>query len=250
MNNSVLCEKSILAQQAIEVFQQLLDSWSISPNIHFELEGTCAENSSHQKNINFNQINKQLCRLGVFGEVKDEYWKNQWEYVSLFKGQSPLKEAQDLAMAIAILPQLFKQQGFEKTYIKPVSWSGDNKRLLSGGKNVFSAESKSVHIPNAIQINISAKTENGTNLIPKDGFGETLQNSLLKSSYHCCLLFLPEEEAFQRLQLKSRFSLDEELSSPCDISGGHQGSIALYKELGKHNQPMGQTPLLLSLIHI
>jgi hypothetical protein len=55
---------------------------------------------------------------------------------------------------------------------------------------------------------------------------------------------LPEEEAFERLALKSKYGLAAELCSPIDISGGHQGSIALYKKVGKHNQAMGEEPLL------
>ncbi|MDX2368873.1 MAG: hypothetical protein QNK36_10775, partial [Colwellia sp.] len=44
--------------------------------------------------------------------------------------------------------------------------------------------------------------------------------------------------------LKTQYGLAQELCSPVDISGGHQGSIALYKKLGKHNQNMGEEPLL------
>ena len=58
------------------------------------------------------------------------------------------------------------------------------------------------------------------------------------------MIYLPEEEAFERLALKSKYGLAAELCSPIDISGGHQGSIALYKEVGKHNQAMGEEPLL------
>jgi hypothetical protein len=66
---------------------------------------------------------------------------------------------------------------------------------------------------------------------------------LLVNSYACCLLFLPEEDAFKRLALRQDYGLDAELSSPVVLSGGHQGSIALYKEIGKHNQVMGLEPL-------
>ena len=245
MTQKYEAKQTQLAREAILCFQRLLSKWNITPFVHFELEGTCSPSTTTKLEIDYDQINNQLKRLGILGKVKDEYWQHQWEYVSLFEGQSPLEEAEYLSKAISLLPSLFKHIGFKETHIRPVIWSGDNKRLLSGGKNVFSAETKSMHIPNAIQLNISAQDAEGTNLIPQNGFGEVLQQSFLKTSYHCCLLFLPEEEAFQRLQLKSDYALSNELSSPSDISGGHQGSIALYKKLGKHNQPMGEKPLLL-----
>jgi len=84
----------------------------------------------------------------------------------------------------------------------------------------------------------------GSNLIAKGNFGEYLQSCFLRTSLECCLLYLPEEAAFERLALKTRYGLTQELCSPADISGGHQGSVALYKKLGKHNQNMGEEPLL------
>ena len=173
-----------------------------------------------------------------------EYWSNQWEYISLFNGQSPLKEAENLTLAIQKIPELLLKQGIKNTLIKPVVWSGDSGKLALGSKNIFTNESRSVHIPNAIQMNVSALNNESKNIIPNSSFGEYLQQCFLETSLSCSLLYLPEEEAFERLLLKDNYGLSDELCSPNDISGGHQGSIALYKKIGKHNQQMGVEPLI------
>ncbi|WP_440873725.1 hypothetical protein [Thalassotalea sp. PLHSN55] len=244
---------ALLAQQAIKAFEQYFAQMHIKPVVHFELEGAYQPikigGKSQHNSLNFTQINQQLANLNIDGELKPEYWQNQWEYVSLFNGQSPLTEANNLAKAIKVLPTLFQQQGINSILIKPVIWSGDQSRLFTGSQSIFSADQQAVHIPNAVQINISAQNQHGENIIPHTNFGEILQQRLIATSYSCCLLFLPEEEAFERLRLKNTFQLDAELCSPNNISGGHQGSIALYKELGKHNQPMGQVPLVYDSNH-
>ncbi len=234
-----------LAIDAIKLLQTYIDHLGYSASIHFELEGCF---SSDDKNavstFDYQYLSQQLKSLNIDGQVIPEYWSNQWEYVSLFNGQSPLKEAQNLTLAIKELPALFASQGIDKTFIKPVVWSGDSGKLAFGSKNIFTNEQRAVHIPNAIQMNVSARDSLGENIIPKRGFGECLQRHFLKSSLSCCLLFLPEEDAYERLLLKDKYGLADELCSPNDISGGHQGSIALYKKLGKHNQKMGITPLV------
>ena len=131
-----------------------------------------------------------------------------------------------------------------ETLIQPVVWAGDRGKLMSGSSEIFTNDTRSVHIPNAVQLNVSVLDRNGNNLIAEEGFGEYLQHCFLRTSLACCLLYLPEEAAFERLALKTRYGLAQELCSPVDISGGHQGSIALYKKLGKHNQNMGEEPLL------
>jgi hypothetical protein len=125
-----------------------------------------------------------------------------------------------------------------------VVWSGDKGQLALDCNHVFNENKRAVHIPNAIQINISAKNNAGENIIPNHYFGEYLQQCFLATSRNCCLLYMPEEDAFERLVLKSKYGLANELCSPNDISGGHQGSIALYKKWGKHNQKMGLKPLV------
>ncbi len=234
-----------LSTRIILLLQRYIAHLGFTPLIHFELEGVCRfSQSSSQKSINFSVINRRLQQVGIEGTLVPEYWQHQWEYVSDFSGQSPLKEAHNLAYVIAHLPKWFAEQGIKETLIKPVIWSGDRGKLAQGSKNIFTSESRAVHIPNAIQINVSALDNQGQNIICHHRFGEYLQQCFLQTSLACCLLYLPEEEAFERLALKEKYGLADELCSPTGISGGHQGSIALYKKQGKHNQPMGMTPLL------
>jgi hypothetical protein len=236
-----------LAKMAIAVLQQQIASYGYTPRVHFELEGGY-QRSDAKKQINYQAINQALKQLNILGALKPEFWQNQWEYVSDFAHQSPLKEASDFEAATVVLPKLLKRFGASKVFIKPILWEGDQGRLHSGCDNIFTIDKRPVHIPNAVQINISAD-KNGNNVIPYEGFGERLQQKLLDTSYQCCLLYLPEQEGFERLRLKDDFDLDAELSSPHELSGGHQGSIALYKDVGKHNQPMGINPLLLDHRH-
>lgn len=242
MNN---LPKYYLAKQVITLLQDHIALLGYQPLVHFEFEG-CYKfpvNLSSAK-LNFKTINQQLKALNIDGELVAEYWKNQWEYVSNCNGQSPLKEADNLAKIMAKLPLLFSQQGVSETLIKPVVWSGDSGKIAKKGDNIFVNNSRIVHIPNAVQINVSIADVQGYNLVANSDFGEHLQQCFLQTSARCCLLYLPEEEAFDRLDLTTRFGLAEELCSPNDISGGHQGSIALYREIGKHNQAMGVEPLL------
>ena len=236
------------AKLAVEVLQRQLAQRGYKPHVHFELEGGYVPQSSTHRaghdTLDFDTINQVLAGMSIQGQLKPEYWRYQWEYVSVFQGQSPLKVASDLESVIKILPTLLKKNGADEVYIKPVIWNGDRGRLAPDCDSVFSADIKPVHVPNAIQINISAVDMNNENVIPNHGVGERLQRCLLDTSYECSLLYLPEQEAFDRLRLKEQFGLSRELCSPNDLSGGHQGSIALYKEKGKHNQLMGDIPLL------
>lgn len=231
-----------LAEQVIASLQRYIGEKQYRAIIHFELEG-CYQKPANVT-IDYGQINQQLAQLGIDGEVVDEYWNNQWEYVSLFNGQSPLKEAQNLQRVISLLPKLFAAQGVKKTLIKPVIWAGDTGKLAIGCNNIFSGDSRAVHIPNAVQINVSVQDESGNNLLVTGDFALRLQQRFLQTSLAACLIYLPEEEAFERLELKSKYGLAGELCSPVDISGGHQGSIALYRDIGKHNQKMGVEPIL------
>ncbi len=219
-----------------------------SPFVHFELEGGYSPSDQNsaagRETLDYDTINRELADLSIKGRLKPEYWRFQWEYVSTFEGQSPLEVADDLVAALDVLPRLLNKNGAQNILIKPVLWGGDQSRLATECETIFSAKKQTVHVPNAIQINISAVDETEQNVIPNEGLGEDLQRCLLETSRECSLLFLPEQEAFERLQLKDRFGLSRELSSPNDLSGGHQGSIALYKQLGKHNQLMGEIPLL------
>ncbi|ASP46455.1 hypothetical protein [Cognaticolwellia beringensis] len=231
-----------LSEAIIFSLQDYINKRGFRALIHFELEG-CYQKPIGKK-IDYKQVNTQLLALGIDGELVAEYWSNQWEYVSIFNGQSPLKEAQNLHRAIYLLPKLFAEQGVTKTLIKPVVWAGDYGKLAAGCENIFSGEHRAVHIPNAVQINVSVQDLIGNNLLVSSSFAECLQQNFLRTSLACCLIYLPEEEAFERLALKSKYGLAEELCSPVDISGGHQGSIALYRDIGKHNQKMGVEPLI------
>lgn len=232
-----------LAKDVIELLDDYIKTLGFQAVVHFELEGCYQTRTEHLK-LNFSAINHQLERLNIDGELVPEYWRNQWEYVSKFNGQSPLKEAENLTKAIAVIPKLLAKQGIEKTLIQPVVWSGDQGKLAAGCHDIFTDGNRAVHIPNAVQINVSVLNQQGENIIPSDYFGEYLQQCFLETSFACSLIYLPEEDAFERFALKTKYGLAQELCSPNDISGGHQGSIALYKEFGKHNQQMGVEPLL------
>jgi hypothetical protein len=237
-----------LAINAITLVQNYLNRLGYTAQIHFELEGCYRFEHNRDQKLNFSRINQCLRELNIDGEIVCEYWRNQWEYVSLFNGQTPLKEAHNLQKVITKLPQLFQQlygkNSVIETLIQPVVWSGDQGKLIAGSSQIFTNDTRAVHIPNAVQLNVSVLDSRGNNLIAQEGFGEYLQNCFLRTSLECCLLYLPEEAAFERLALKTQYGLAQELCSPVDISGGHQGSIALYKKLGKHNQNMGEEPLL------
>ena len=232
----------MLIQNIIQHLMNVLEEKGFKTLVHFELEGVC-ELGANQHSLDYIGINKKLAKLGIDGELKSEYWKNQWELVSLFNGQSPLKEAQNLAQAMRVLPNIMCQHGAAKVMMEPVSWGADKGRYIQGSGAIFSLDTRFVHIPNAIQMNVSVENRQGENLFAQLGLGEWIQHELLVNSYACCILFLPEEDAFKRLALRQDYGLDAELSSPVVLSGGHQGSIALYKEIGKHNQAMGLEPL-------
>lgn len=235
---------SSLARQAIAIFQEQLTSQGYTPQVHFELEGCCVFPQGQQlTQAHLKSVNQHLRQLNVEAELVEEFWHNQWELVSKFEGQTPLKEAENLALALELLPKLFRQLGANDTLIAPVVWSGDTAQLAAGSKNIFNDGQRAVHIPNAIQINISVLDDCGNNLVASE-FGEILQACLMRTSLSCCLLYMPEHDAYERLLLKSKYGLADELCSPIDISGGHQGSIALYKQHGKHNQSMGVKTLV------
>ncbi|BDX08513.1 hypothetical protein [Planctobacterium marinum] len=232
-----------LLERCIAHCQSLLANWQLTPRVHFELEGMCI--MPRAQILDLRRLNQQLAQQCIPGEVKPEYWPGQWEYVSLLAGQTPLQEARYIARLKQLLPNLMLQQGAQEVLLKPVVWHGSDIRYVAGSSTLFARHSGSVHIPNAIQVNVSVADVNGNNKLPDSGLGEWIQYHLLQNSYACSVLYLPEEEAFQRLKLRTEFGLDAELSSPWELSGGYQGSIALYKEKGKHDQPLNPKPLIL-----
>lgn len=234
-----------LIQQCILACQQQLQQQGFQCKVHFELEGMVSLPS--EKELDFATLDRQLCQLGIPAKIKNEYWPGQWEYVSDMAGQTPLEEAHYLGRAMTLLPKLMRQQGATEVFLDPVVWHGSRQRYAAGSDAIFADQTGSVHVPNAIQINISICDVNGVNLMPDSGVGEWLQYQLLQTSYACALLYLPEFDAFERLTLRTEYGLDTELSSPWELSGGYKGSIALYKEKGKHDQPMGLKTLLIGL---
>lgn len=232
-----------IAKQVIVMLQYYLSEKLYTPAIHFEFEG-CFTSSIPNFKLDYALINKQLAVMGIEGELVAEYWCNQWEYVSKFNHQSPLREAEYLNKAMSVIPKLMSKQEGVQAIIKPVVWGGDSGKMASGSTNIFMANTRAVHIPNAVQINVSVRDNHDYNLMSDKSFGLLLQKCFMRNSYANSLLFLPEEEAYERLSLKSRYGLEQELCSPSDISGGHQGSIAFYQDKGKHNQLMGAEPLI------
>jgi len=234
------------ARLAIGILEAQIEAMGFTPVVHFELEGTYAMNGAkaHRHVLDFDAVNAELAAHPIQGLIKPEFWPCQWEWASQFEGQGPLKTAADLEAAMKIIPVILLRHGCDEVFIRPVMWNGVQGKMAAGSRKIFGPNESPVHIPNSIQVNISALNRQDENAIPENGLGERLQECLLKTSYECCLLYSPEEEAFERLSLKKKYDLALELSSPQDISGGHQGSIALYKELGKHNQKIGETPQL------
>jgi hypothetical protein len=236
--------------QAIELLHAEIRHLGSEPVIQFELEGTYRPHFTGDTALDYKSINQKLRQHGIQGIIKPEYWQFQWEYASEMEGQTPLKAAHDLNWLMKNLPALLHEHGAHEVFIKPVCWGkeGEHQPLLEKDSEKFDL-SKNVHVPNAIQINISATNRQGINALPDCNLGEWLQYHLLETSYECCLLYSPEKEAFSRLSLKQDYGLHEELSSPCDLSGGYQGSIALYKERGKHNQFLGEYDSIKGIYH-
>lgn len=230
-------------QQCILSCEHWLQNQGYSAKVHFELEGMVAFPDGQE--IDFQRLDNELRHYGIAAQIKKEYWPGQWEYVSDMAGQSPLQEARYLYRSMKLLPVLLKQQGASRVFLDPVVWHGSGQRYTHGSDAIFAEQTGTVHVPNAIQINVSVDDHNGKNLMPDSGIGEWLQYQLLQTSYANCLLYLPEADAYERLALRTVYGLDTELSSPWELSGGYQGSIALYKEKGKHDQPMGVKTLLL-----
>ncbi|PHR62850.1 MAG: hypothetical protein COA47_01975 [Robiginitomaculum sp.] len=234
-----------LSKVAIQLLQEDIAAIGLVPIVQFELEGTCLPSSSstaaQEHFLDFPAINHALKQKNIQGKFKPEYWEFQWEWAAAMEGQSPAKAAQDLEDVMTLAPSLLQEYGAKEVWIQPVFWSGNtpNRPLLKKDQSDVSPE-KPVHIPNAIQLNISALNAQGDNALLHNGLGEILQNRLLITSHECCLFFAPEDAAFTRFRLKDEHNLHEELSSPHDLSGGHQGSIAFYQKTDKHAQPIGK----------
>ena len=96
-----------LTIDAITLVQIYLEQLGYTAQIHFELEGCYRFENNIDQKLNFSQINQCLRELNIEGEIVCEYWRNQWEYVSLFNGQTPLKEAHNLQQVITSVNATF-----------------------------------------------------------------------------------------------------------------------------------------------
>ena len=174
-----------LLSNTICLLQRYIAHLGCRAQIHFELEG-CNRLKNSQHKLNFDTINQHLQQMNIDGEIISEYWQNQWEYVSLFNGQSPLKEAQNLHQILNHLPQWFKafysQHGLVDTLIQPVVWSGDKGKLVLGSTQIFSDDSRAVHIPNAIQLNVSILDDKHSQRVPAGMLVQCLHHHTIRAS--------------------------------------------------------------------
>jgi hypothetical protein len=109
MTNNIFHQQSLeplsqsslaLLTKAISLLQTYIENLGYKAQIHFELEGCYRVNNVKQPNskLNFEKINKYLSELSIDGEIVSEYWRNQWEYVSLFNGKHRSKKPQIFIM--------------------------------------------------------------------------------------------------------------------------------------------------------
>jgi hypothetical protein len=104
---------SPICEPVIEHLLKLIAIQGFKPIVHFELEGVYEADTGFNS-LDYHGVNQALRSLNIDGELKTEFWRNQWEYVSLFNGQSALKEAQNLAHAMRVLPSIMQQHGAKK----------------------------------------------------------------------------------------------------------------------------------------
>lgn len=229
---------------AIVTIEADIKRMGFTPVVQFELEGVSKPATDNNPppdthHLDFDSINLELEQQGILGLLKPEYWQNQWEYASIMASQSALKAAQDTNAVISLLPTLLKSHGADAVFIKPVCWDrNSNNRPLLEKDNAKMTEGKAVHIPNSVQINMSAFDHEGNNVLHENGLGEALLECFLHTSYECCLLYCAEREAFARYTLKDQYNLHKELSSPVDISSNHMGGVLFHQDKDKDNKPI------------
>ncbi len=224
------------ARSCLVALHKKFAALNVTPHLHFECEGVLTKSKAP---ISYTHLNHELKTKGILAELKPEFWACQWEYASHFCGQTPVTEADHLAWFMAHHTALFAPYGESK--LMPVFWHGEKHRYQPGFQ-FFAPNVHPVHVPNSVQINVSCSDAEGENLFAYEDLAEQVQHGLLALSGEVAALFLPEPDAFLRLTLRTDFALDSELSSPTVLSGGHQGSVALYRTHGKHNQALGAVP--------
>lgn len=222
INNNLLnniCNYSLM--NCIALIENILGEKDIKSSINIELEGIYLDNKNLQKNSFYQKVNNELKRLEIKGKLKPEFWKNQWEYESDFQIGNIIQTINNYQKFHKNINQIFFPQ---IPNIQPISY----KWQESGGKLI--------HVPNAIQINISL-WKRGYNIISNKNFAFFLQNSLVRNSVDNLLFFIPNQKSLDRLFLKEEHGLEKKLMSPHDISGGNKGSIACYLEKNKKDLP-------------
>lgn len=212
----------------------------ISISFNLEIEGVIKH--SNQQHINFEQLNKTRQELGIQGQFKPEFWKNQWEFETTFGIGNVSSTLQNYTRFINNLNTLFYPL---KPLLIPVAYQFETGEIAKQNTNIFVNTSKVIHIPNAIQVNISLWKEK-QNLLANKAFAYHLQNKLIKNSVSNLLFSIPNQRALDRLHLTSSYNLSQELCSPHNISGGHTGSIAYYAETNKKNSPLNPDHIILN----
>lgn len=222
VNNNLfnnICNFNLM--KGILLIENILEEKNIKSSINIELEGTYLDNNNLQKNNFYQKANNELKKLEIKGKLKPEFWKNQWEYESDFQIGNTIQTINNYQKFYKNINQIFFPQ---IPNIQPISY----KWQELGGKLI--------HVPNAVQINISL-WEKGFNMLSDKNFAFFLQNSLMRDSVNNLIFFVPNQKSLDRLFLKKDYDLKEKLMSPHEISGGTKGSIACYLEKNKKDLP-------------
>ncbi len=210
-------------KEIINLVEEILKQRQLKISINIEAEGGYKINESNFDENNFyNKINQTIKSLNIKARIKPEFWKNQWEYESDFQVSNVNNVLQDYDKFLDNLNKIFAPQ---IPIFEPILYDWQKTE-----------EGKSVHVPNSVQLNLSVWKEN-KNLLTDKNFAYFLQNLLIENSIKNLIFFIPNQAALDRIFVKDEYDLKEELSSPNNISGGNQGSIACYLELNKKNKP-------------
>lgn len=221
-NNSFvnnICNYTLM--KCIMFIEDALEERGVKSSINIELEGVYLDSENPSKNYFYERTNSELKKLEIKAKLKPEFWQNQWEYESDFQIGDISQTINHYQKFCQNIDQIFYPQ---IPKIQPINykWQELNNKLI--------------HVPNAIQLNISLWKE-GFNMLANKSFAFFLQNSLIKNSVNNLIFFIPNQESLDRLFLKEDYGLQEKLLSPHDISGGNKGSIACYLEKNKKDLP-------------
>lgn len=214
-----ICNSKLI--ESIALIEDFLGALDTKPSINIELEGVYDDNQNLAKNEFYKKVNLRLNELEIKAKLKPEFWKNQWEYESDLQIGNTAEVIDGYQKFFTNIDQIFSPQ---IPKIEPISYDWQK------------VEGRKIHVPNALQINLSLWKE-GFNLLSDRNYAIFLQNLLIKNSIGNLIFFIPNQESLDRLLLKEKYLLQDKLMSPHDISGGNQGSIACYLEKNKKNLP-------------